>query len=970
MDHPKIDRQDMDEGRSKLTENGTHDHEKEWAPVIENLERDEPGAQAQAVVAPEVAGSLAGKTIGHYLVGERLGGGAMASVYRAHDQILNRSVALKVLLPNADAVMQERFRREARTVSTLVHPHVVRTIQVGQSAGTIYIAMELVEGSSLAELLERNSKLSVADAAAILAPVAEALAYAHNQGIVHRDVKPSNILLQKANPGNADSVRLGVLPFPVIPLLSDFGIARALDAPELTNAGRTIGTPAFMAPEQCAGSADIDGRADIYGLGAVLYRCVVGRPPFSGSTTQILHAHVYDPLLIPELVAQSLPADAVRIMARAMMKEPAQRYADVALMASDLQLAAELPLNSSEDDSPDFVDSTLTMASLPVAQSREATTSRILVPAGSMRPHVPMKAPAQPKPTTQLLKPTVTAPRAIPVVPPATTRGLLRTGRGRWGMMALGAALLVLLLLLIGTLVNSYLPGMQSDDPDVAVATATSVVVAVVGTSETPAMDDAEQPAVAVGSATPTGSGENAGATPTPSTPTPTPTAVPIPERDLLGGWDNAQVFFEERDWPNALLWLLYVRRVPEFEQERVAEMLTATYIEMATQSAVPLGKWDQALEYLDSALAIAPEDPLLVNLRVAMERLSEATTEETSNAAREVLQSIYQGYAENLAEEGDLCSAVYQLDAASMFLVTEDLQRRQSELTRQCEALDASEQIIESGGSILYSAQENGVYRIFGVPMDGDFISTRLVDEAAQPRISPNGRMLAFYSRREGAEGLFGFALGDNLSPDERSLRYTDSVDDSRDSPPAWSPNGDRLAYGSAGGDNRYRLYVTSADENPGAVNLGYGKDPAWHPWLNLIVANGTDDQGANPGLWLVQADGSGRSILTDNGNDQRPTWSPNGRYVVFMSSRDGNWELYRLDRDTSQILRLTNDVAAQDGLPSISPDGSQVAFMSDRGGRWRLWTVSIDGGEAQLLTEISGQPINWLEHSVQWVP
>jgi hypothetical protein len=737
-----------------------------------------------------------------------------------------------------------------------------------------------------------------------------------------------------------------------------------LDAPELTNAGRTIGTPAFMAPEQCAGSADIDGRADIYALGAVLYRCVVGRPPFSGSTTQILHAHVYDPLLIPELVAQSLPVDAVRIMARAMMKEPAQRYADVALMASDLQMAAELPLNLSGDDSLDFVDSTLTMASLPVAQSREATTSRILVPAGSMRPHVPMKAQAQP--TTQLLKPTVTAPRVIPVAPPATTRRSLRTGR--WGMMALGAALLVLLLLLVGTLVNSYLPGMLSDDPDVAVATPTSVMVAVVGTAETPAADDTPQPAEVVGSATPGGSGENAGATPTPSVPTLTPTAVPIDEGTLLGFWDNAQVFFEERDWPNALMALLYVRRAPEFEQERVAKMLVTTYVGLATESAVPLGKWDQALEYLDAALKIAPEDPLLVNLHVAMERLSEATTEETSKAAREVLQSIYQGYAENLAEEGDLCGAVYQLNAASMFLVTEDLQQRQSELARQCEALEASEQLVEFGGTILYSAQENGVYRIFGVPMDGSFLSTRLV---AQPRLSPNGRMLAFYSRRVGAEGgLFGFALGANLSPDERSLRYSESPDDSRDSPPTWSPSGDRLAYSSAGGDNRYRLYVTSADDNPGALNLGYGKDPAWHPWLDLIVVNGTDDQGANPGLWVVQADGSGRNILTDNGNDQRPTWSPNGRYVVFMSSRDGNWELYRLDQDTSQTLRLTNDVAAQDGLPAISPDGSQVVFMSDRGGRWRLWTVSIDGGEAQLLTEISGQPINWLEHSVQWVP
>jgi serine/threonine protein kinase len=159
-------------------------------------------------------------------------------------------------------------------------------------------------------------------------------------------VKPSNILLKRAAPDAEHSVIVGSLPFPVIPLLSDFGIARVMDAPELTNAGRTIGTPAFMAPEQCAGSAEIDGRADVYALGAVLYRCLVGRPPYSGTTTQILHAHVYDPLLIPDDVAAALPPQAVRVMARAMMKEPSQRYERVDLMARELHSVAEANLPS------------------------------------------------------------------------------------------------------------------------------------------------------------------------------------------------------------------------------------------------------------------------------------------------------------------------------------------------------------------------------------------------------------------------------------------------------------------------------------------------------------------------------------------------------------------------------------------------------------------------------------------------
>lgn len=131
----------------------------------------------------------------------------------------------------------------------------------------------------------------------------------------------------------------------------------------------------------------------------------------------------------------------------------------------------------------------------------------------------------------------------------------------------------------------------------------------------------------------------------------------------------------------------------------------------------------------------------------------------------------------------------------------------------------------------------------------------------------------------------------------------------------------------------------------------------------------NGTDDAGGSPGLWLTAPDGRGRARLTDNGNDQRPTWSPDGRYVVFMSSgRDGNWELYRVDVTNLSIMRLT-DHPAQDGLPTISPDGRYVAFMSDRDEYWRIWYVSIDGGEAQPLGRISGELPKWLEHAIQWV-
>ncbi len=338
-------------------------------------------------------GAMTGRQIGRYLIGERLGSGGAASVYRGYDQIQERTVALKVLSHGADDAVRSRFQHEARTVASLRHPHIVKTLQVGDSSGdgTPYIAMELVEGDSLDQLLKRRGRLSVAECCNLLAPIARALDYAHQQEIIHRDVKPSNILLRPVDPGafgseppdalsalavhEAEKILIGTPPsgefplgqsaveLPVAPLLSDFGIARALDMPELTNEGRTIGTPAYMAPEQCAGSREVTGRADIYALGAVLYRCLVGRPPFTGSTTQILHAHVYASLSLPDDLLASLPPGLVEVLRRSLAKNPHDRYAVAREMADDLTATAGL-LASLESSLAEQT-STLTLVSLP-----------------------------------------------------------------------------------------------------------------------------------------------------------------------------------------------------------------------------------------------------------------------------------------------------------------------------------------------------------------------------------------------------------------------------------------------------------------------------------------------------------------------------------------------------------------------------------------------------------------------------
>jgi tetratricopeptide (TPR) repeat protein len=282
---------------------------------------------------------LVGRSLGRFRLLELVGAGASGEVWRTHDTKLDRVVALKV--PHAGLLATpatlERFRREARAAASLRHPGIVAVHEVAVLDGLPVIVAEFVDGVPLKALLEAR-RLTFREAAALLADVAEALDHAHARGLVHRDVKPSNILLEcdpsEANRGSAAKWR-GVGRARV----TDFGLALREGAElTLTLEGQVLGTPAYMSPEQAAGQGHrVDRRSDVYSLGVVLYELLCGEPPFRGTHDMILHQVLHEEPQPPRRLNDKIPGDLETVCLKALAKEPGRRYATAGALAEDLR---------------------------------------------------------------------------------------------------------------------------------------------------------------------------------------------------------------------------------------------------------------------------------------------------------------------------------------------------------------------------------------------------------------------------------------------------------------------------------------------------------------------------------------------------------------------------------------------------------------------------------------------------------
>lgn len=273
---------------------------------------------------PDAAARLASALSDRYRLERELGQGGMATVYQAEDLRHRRRVAVKVLHPEqAAALGTERFLREITTSASLQHPHIVPVFDSGEAGGQLFFVMPLIEGESLRDRLDREGRLPVADAIRLVSEVADALDYAHAAGILHRDLKPENILLSR---GHA--------------LLADFGIASTAAAPDqarLTQTGTSLGTPAYMSPEQATGERELGPPCDIYGLGSILYELLTGEAPFTGPTFEaILVKRFTQEPPHPRATRTETPPEVDRAVVRALARDPADRYASAREFAAAL----------------------------------------------------------------------------------------------------------------------------------------------------------------------------------------------------------------------------------------------------------------------------------------------------------------------------------------------------------------------------------------------------------------------------------------------------------------------------------------------------------------------------------------------------------------------------------------------------------------------------------------------------------
>ena len=513
---------------------------------------------------------------------------------------------------------------------------------------------------------------------------------------------------------------------------------------------------------------------------------------------------------------------------------------------------------------------------------------------------------------------------------------------------------------------------------------------------------------------------------------TPGATVVPTPtdQSAALTYWNAAQASVGAGRWQEALVDLTSLQKAdPLYRSNEVADLLYQTYVSLAGEQESQ-DSLESALQYYDRALLLRPDavnaqrERKLISSYLdvltysdadwprAIELLETLYTEDPQYRDVEArLQDAHAAYGDQLAEEQQWCLALNEYESALSVRNQVDLAQKRNAAQIQCDqvgnlvlAPDGSGHLTATGavtgtasgtitgavpgdvsgalasgattaapynagggpaiGRILYSANDpvSGAQMVMQQVVGRDSAAQQLLQDAAQPALRADGTRLAFHNQRGNMAGISSYDPDTGLM-----LRFTQYAEDSS---PSWNPQGSRVAFASnREGDRRWRIYLVWAENDGGTDTLGFGEAPSWHPIADLIAFRGCDESGNNCGLWTMSSSGTNRAPLTTVPDDNRPSWSPDGKFLVFMSSgRDGNYEIYRLDVGSGQVTRVTNNPGL-DVLPVVSPDGAWIAYASNRDGGWKIWATPSDGGLEHIVAPLTGDISNWQEQSMQWV-
>ena len=913
--------------------------------------------------------------LGKYELYEKLGEGATAEVYRAIDTSLNREVALKILKPAlvADASAFFRFTQEAHAAASLFHPHIATVLDVDEQNGRYFIVMRYFAGRSLDKVL-RDGPLSHQEAAILATQVAEALDYAHKSGILHRDVKPSNII--QVEPGQY--------------VLTDFGLARALMSTGFTShSGAALGTPSYLAPEIWLNQPATPA-TDQYALACVLYEALTGEVLFAGDTPPaIMTKHVLNSVGLPEHNEKLVSPAIKRVLSRALQKDPSKRFDSMEGLAVELRKALTVNQSPTKEEVKKISGRMVSVWSnsrldlvLPIEEiirnllrrlkdlSNKAASALtnsfgylmrliqknirlmifvtiagliflVMTFAGMVNlltPSIPTLLPTSLPVQTEA--PTVT------FVPPTPTLGIgSRMNSDKDGMV------------MVYVPAGNFLMGLADSDsfaqPDEKPQH--TVYLDAFWIDQTDVTNAMYAKCVNVGSCN-------------------QPTELNSSTRSsyysnsqfdnypvIYVNWDMADKYckWAGRQLPTEAQWEKAARgtdgRIYPWGNNAPDNTLLnynsnvgdTTAVGNYPKGASPYGALDMAGNvsqwvadwYGDAYYAISPSsNPLGSFSDPYHDRVfrgsawPESWLWKVSSAYRygNVLSNAYDSL-------GFRCSNSAPYSFAPVTSITPT-----STLKASCIAISSATQSLGSGaGRIAFISKRNGYYEIFAMNSDGSSVTqlTNIPNDNYNPAWSPDGAKIAFVSDWQ------VYVMNSDCS---NTIKLTNmSVETYK---PAWSPDGAKIAFVSYSTLGYNQIYVMNSDGS-GVTQLtnspNDNKDPAWSPDGKQIVFD--SERKGQFEIFIMNFDGSGiTQLLAHSGDNYNPVWSPNGKQIAFVSDTNGSPQIYVMNSDGSSLTQLTTNGGWD---PAWSPDGTKIAFSDEN----IIEVMNSDGSGVTQLTSDS---------------